>query len=343
VQSKKRATTITDIARAVNVSPKSVSRVVNNEPGVSEETRQRILQAISDMGYVANTAARNMRGNAKVIGLVTSGFEDYAGQVMRGASQIAQQFGYNLVLYVQHAENQPVEAYRNLIGGQLISALLMVVPYDYDLLVTLCAEYDMPYALVDYQGDTPVEDVPTITVTNRRGALEATRYLLALGHQRIGFITGTMDMVSARERLQGYQDALAEVAIPFDPTLVREGQWTQASGFAQTKALIEAFPDMSAVIASDDLMAFGAMDAIKECGLHVGEDVSVIGFDDIPMAATVYPPLTTVRQPMLQMGASAIELLIAQLEGDSVIASQREFATELVIRQSTAKAPAKNS
>ena len=97
------------------------------------------------------------------------------------------------------------------------------------------------------------------------------------------------------------------------------------------------------MIASDDLMAFGAMDAIKECGLHVGEDISVIGFDDIPMAATVYPPLTTVRQPMLQMGASAIELLIAHLEGDSVIASQREFATELVIRQSTAKAPAKNS
>ncbi|MEP7285045.1 MAG: LacI family DNA-binding transcriptional regulator [Chloroflexota bacterium] len=338
MQRKSRAT-ITDVAHLAQVSPKSISRVINGEPGVSEETRQRILKAISELGYVANTAARRLRGVSKVIGLVVSGFEDYAGQVVRGMSQAAQHFGYNLVLYVQHSGEQDPATYQELIGSGLISGMLMVIPYDYEILLALCEEYEIPYVLLDYEGSVPDENVPTVTVTNRKGTLEAVRYLLALGHRKIGFITAQMSIASAVERLQGYRDALSEVGIDYDPLLVVEGDFSQTAGFEQTRVLMKRHPNMTAVVASDDLMALGAMDAIKDAGLRVGEDISVIGFDDIPMAATMHPPLTTVRQPMLEMGKAAVKMLVDQLEGHSLMSNQQEFATELVIRQSVGKIP----
>jgi len=331
---KSRAT-LKDVAKLAQVSAKSISRVINGEPGVSEETRRRILEAISQLGYVANTAAKRLRGSARVIGLVVSGFEDYAGQVVRGMSQAAQHLGYNLVLYVQHSANQTPEAYKALLGSGLISGVLMVVPYDYELLTDLCATYELPYVLVDYQGAEPDEDVPTVTVTNRKGILDATRYLLALQHRRIGFITGLMSMASSRERLNGYQDALAETGMEFDPSLVVEGEWTTETGYAQTRILLERHPDLTAIVASDDLMALGAMDAVKDAGLRVGEDISITGFDDIPAAASAHPPLTTVQQPMPEMGQAAVELLVALLENRAPVSVRREFATELIIRQST--------
>lgn len=336
---RKARATINDVARAAQVSPKSISRVINGEPGVSDETRLRITQAIAELGYVANTAARRMRGISKVIGLVVSGFEDYAGQVIHGMSQAAQHYGYNLVLYVQLAEGLNAEAYRGLIGSGLISGVLMVVPYDYPVLLKLCEEYELPYVLLDYEGNMPSEDIPTVTVTNRKGTQEAVRYLLALGHRQIGFITGPMNIASARERLQGYQDGLAESGINYDPALIEEGDWNQIVGFEKATSLLKRHLNMTAIVASDDLIAFGAMDAIKDKGMRVGEDISVIGFDDIPMAASVYPPLTTVRQPMIEIGRGAVHMLIDQLEGRSLMNSRQEFATELVVRQSTGKAP----
>ena len=335
---KSRAT-INDVARAAQVSPKSISRVINGEPGVSEETRHRINQAIADLGYVANTAARRLRGVSNGIGLVVSGFEDYAGQVMRGMSQAAQHYGYNLVLYVQHSENPGFEAYQGLIGSGVIGGLLMIVPYDYEILLKLCDDYELPYVLLDYQGKGPKEDAPMVMVTNRKGVQEAVRYLLALGHKQIGFITGEMSMASARERLQGYKDGLAESGIDYDPSLVVEGDWTQTAGFEKTCYLLKRHAKMTAIIASDDLIAFGAMDAIKDAGMRVGEDISVIGFDDIPMAATVFPPLTTIRQPMIEVGRVAVQMLVDQLEGRGLMNRKQEFATELVVRQSTGKAP----
>ncbi|HVO41508.1 MAG TPA: LacI family DNA-binding transcriptional regulator [Aggregatilineales bacterium] len=330
--------TITDVAQLASVSPKSVSRVLRGEGGVSKETEQRILDAIASLHYIANPVARRLRGASNVIGLILSGFEDYAGQIMHGISQAAQHSNYNLILYVQHTDGQSRQSYEKFLGSGLISGLLMIVPYDYDLLMDLCSAQGIPYVLFDYQGQAPDESVPTITVTNRKGVIEAMRYLLVLGHREIGFITGDMDMASARERLRGYQDALAEAGIAFDPSLVAESNWTQAGGLEKTRRLLERHPDLTAVVASDDLTAFGAMDAIKDSGRRVGDDISVIGFDDIPQAASVYPPLTTVRQPMIQMGETGVEMLIAMLEHRPPVSLRREFATELVIRGTTGRA-----
>jgi LacI family transcriptional regulator len=336
-KSPRKRVTMREVAHLAGVSTKSVSRVMNSESGVSEETVQRIQNAIARLGYVANPAARRLRGSPRVIGLIVSGFEEYADEIMRGMSRTAQHSGYNLVLYVQHAEAKSAEAYRTLIASGLISGVLMIVPFDDEVLMEMCNYYELPYVLIDYQGKPPDASVPTITVTNRKGVLEATRYLLTLGHRKIGFITGQMTMASARERLQGYRDGLAESGLPFDPSLVVEGDWMQKTGFTQAQLLLERHPDLTAIIGADDLTAFGVMDALKEAGLRIGEDVSVIGFDDIPMASNVHPTLSTVRQPMAQMGEAAVELLIALLEHRPPLTLQREFSTELVIRHSTGR------
>src|SRR5258708_8123427 len=327
--------TLQDVARLAGVSTKSISRVMNGEPGVSEATRQRIQEAIADLGYVANHAARRLRGGSNVIGLIVSGFDEYAGQMLLGMSGSAQQLGYNLVLYVQNSATGAQGPYETLIASGLVSGMLLMVPFDEAILIGLCNEYELPYVLIDYQGREPAENVPTVTVTNRKGVHEAPRYLLSLGHRRIGFITGLMTMASAGERLQGYKDGLEESGIAYDPGLVTEGDWSQKTGFIQTKILLLRQPDLTAIICSDDLTAFGAMDAIKDVGLKVGEDISVIGFDDIPRAANVHPPLTTIRQPMEQMGAATVEMLAAMLEKRPRMNLRREFSTELIIRQST--------
>ncbi len=331
--------TLQDVARLAGVSTKSISRVMNGEPGVSEATRQRIQEAIADLGYVANHAARRLRGGSNVIGLIVSGFDEYAGQMLLGMSGSAQQLGYNLVLYVQNSATGAQGPYETLIASGLVSGMLLMVPFDEAILIGLCNEYELPYVLIDYQGREPAENVPTVTVTNRKGILEATRYLLALGHRRIGFITGIMTMASAGQRLQGYKDGLAESGLPFDPDLVIEGDWTQKMGFTQTRVLLQRYPDLTAIICSDDVTAFGSMDAIKDAGLKVGVDISVIGFDDSPMASNVHPALTTVRQPMQQMGASTVEILASVLEKRPRLLLRREFSTELIVRQSTRQPP----
>lgn len=340
VMNRKNRVTIGDVARLAGVSTKSISRVINDEVGVSEETRQNILNAIASLGYVANPAAQRLRGSPNTLGLILSGFEDYAGQLISGMSRAVQRLNYSLILYVQDTNPRTLEAYRSFVGSGLIAGLLMIVPNDYHTLIDLCDSYGIPYATVDSQGTTSTRNLSVITTTNANGISDVMYYLIDLGHRKIGFITGNLDMASARERLQGYRDALHKRELPFESSLVIRGDWSQSAGFHGARELMQTHSDITAIIASDDLTAFGVMDAIKDAGFRVGQDISVTGFDDIPMSAKVYPPLTTVRQPMIQMGEAAVELLVAVLDKHQPNNIQREFSTELVIRQSTGK-PAK--
>jgi len=193
--------------------------------------------------------------------------------------------------------------------------------------------HNLPYVIIDHQGDTQNE--PSVTATNRKGILEAMRYLFALGHRRIGFITGRMDVTCSHERLQGYRDALTEVGLPFHEELVREGDFSQGIGFREGQVLLDLPERPSAIVASNDVMAFGVMDAAKAAALTIGQDISISGFDDVPMASQSYPPLTTVRQPMAAMGETALELLVTLLEGHLVLTTRRELPTELIVREST--------
>ncbi len=317
----------------------TVLRVLHNKPDVSVETRQRITEVMEALGYVPRPAARVQSRDSKILGLLIPDITTlYMGEILRGVSRAAEQLNYGLMLYTQgttdHAER--TSYYLAVFDNTLVDGVLLVVPYDYEVIVNDLKEHNLPYVIIDHHNDTGNE--PAVTATNRKGALDAMRYLLALGHRRIGFITGRMDLICSRDRLQGYRDGLAEVGLLFDPELVREGDFSQPSGFGQGQALLELRERPTAILASNDVMAFGVMDAAKAQGLNVGPDISIIGFDDVFQASQVYPPLTTVRQPLNSMGEAAIDLLTTLVEGRPVLAMRRELPTDLIIRASTGPA-----
>jgi len=335
--------TIADVAKLAQVSKMSVSRVLNGQSGVSEATRQRIKEAVEQLGYVPNTGARGHTEATKMIALlITDITTSYMGEIVRGVSSAAERLNYGLMLYTQgnmrsanHAER--TNLYLSLLNNSMVDGVLMVVPLDYEVIVSDLKAHNLAYVIIDHHNGTDNE--PSVTATNRKGVLDAMRHLLALGHGRIGFITGRMDIACSLDRLQGYKDGLAEVGLPFDPELVMEGDFTQPTGFRQGQALLQLPEPPTAIIASNDLTAFGTMDAAKAAGLRVGHDLSVVGFDDIFMASQVYPPLTTIRQPMADMGADAFELLVSLLDGRRVLNLRRDLPTELIIRESTGRAP----
>jgi len=219
-----------------------------------------------------------------------------------------------------------------------VAGVLLIYPRDYENIIRGLKDRNLPFVIIDHQLGTIEE--PGVRTTNRKGILDAMRHLLALGHRRIGFITGTAELVASHDRLQGYRDGLAEIGIPFDPELVREGAYTQPTGFQQSQALLDSAQPPTAIVASNDMMAFGAMDAAKLRGLTIGRDISITGFDDIFPASQSYPPLTTVRQPLEEMGQCAAELLVTLIEGSSPpLSLHRELPTELIIRDTTGFAP----
>lgn len=330
--------TIEDVAELAQVSKMSVSRVLNDQPGVSEKTRQRIIEAMDSLGYLGSLATRTRRGSSKLIALLIPDITTtYMGEILRGVSGAAERLNYGLMLYTQGSINhtQRTNYYLSLLNNSFVDGVLMVVPLDYEAIVSDLKAHNLPYVIIDHHNGTGSE--PSVTATNRKGVLEAMRHLLALGHRHIGFITGRMDITCSHDRLQGYRDGLTEVGLPFDPELVCEGDFSQPSGFQQAQRLLQHKEPPTAIVASNDVMAFGAMDAAKAIGLSIGQDISIVGFDDIAMASQTYPPLTTVRQPMAAMGETALELLVTLLEGRAALTMRRDLPTELIIRESTGR------
>ncbi|MEP7287365.1 MAG: LacI family DNA-binding transcriptional regulator [Chloroflexota bacterium] len=330
--------TIADVAQLAHVSKMSVSRVLNGQDGVSEKTRTRILEAVQQLGYVPNLNFRSRPSWSKLIALLIPDITTtYMGEILRGVSGAAERLNYGLMLYTQGSINhtERTSYYLSLLSNALVDGVLMVVPLDYENIVNDLKTHNLSYVIIDHHSGT--ENEPSVTATNRKGILDAMRHLFALGHHRIGFITGRMDIACSQDRLQGYQDGLAEVGRPFDPELIGEGDFSQLAGFQQAQRLLQLRQPPTAIVASNDVMALGVMDAAKAAGLTIGQDISIVGFDDIEMASHTYPPLTTVRQPMAAMGETALELLVTLLEGHTALTMRRELPTELIIRESTGR------
>ncbi|HVO42470.1 MAG TPA: LacI family DNA-binding transcriptional regulator [Aggregatilineales bacterium] len=331
--------TIADVAELAQVSKMSVSRVLNGQGGVSTSTRQRILDAVQQLGYIPGPGLRSRPSWSKLVALLVPDITTtYMGEILRGVSGAAERLNYGLMLYTQGSvastdHTRRTSYYLSLLNNTLVDGVLMAVPLDYEVIVNDLKAHNLIYVIIDHHSGA--ENEPSVTATNRRGALEAMRHLFALGHRRIGFITGRMDIACSHDRLQGYREGLAEIGLPFDPELVREGDFTQPTGFQQAQVLLQLQDRLTAIFASNDVMAFGVMDAVKAAGLTIGQDISIVGFDDIAMATHTYPPLTTVRQPLAAMGETALELLVTLLEGRTALTMRRELPTELVIREST--------
>ncbi|HVU12135.1 MAG TPA: substrate-binding domain-containing protein [Phototrophicaceae bacterium] len=272
------------------------------------------------------------------IGVVISGIisHDYLGEVFRGVADTAKQHRYTLITSIQNLTRQ--DDLTHLFGRGGCDGAVMVIPHNYEHMVEVCRRSGRDCVLIDYPRPQEVDDLPTVGVTNRAAIQGVVRHLVGLGHRRIGMITGGMVHSAGLQRLLGYQDGLAEAGIPFDPELTAGGEWSQPVVYAAAKELLQLSPRPSAIVASSDLGAFAVYRAARERGLEISRDLSVTGFDDNRLASAVAPPLTTVRQPTYELGKTAVEMLIARLEGQPLPELHVRLNTELIIRQSTGPA-----
>lgn len=329
-----RDITIFDVADEAEVSYSTVSRVINNKGNVNPETRERVLRAMAQLGYVGNVSARNLAGgSSRIIGLLVDHLNtSYMGEIIRGIDEALEANNYNMMLYTTHRRKTKESAYVTKLTRNLADGLLLILPRNEQAYLDTLRQRHFPHVMIDYQGYN--QQVPSIITTNWKGAYDATTYFIELGHCRIGFISGTMDFGCAQERLAGYQAALKDHGIALDSDLVCEGDFLQPQGYHCAQQLLSLSTPPTALFVSNDIMAFGAMEAARVRGLHIPTDLSIIGFDDIPQAAHVHPALTTVRQPLEEMGRSAATLLLKYIANPLAEVERIELPTELVIRES---------
>lgn len=326
--------TIEDVAREADVSYATVSRVINSKGYVSDETRERVMAAVTRTGYVVNRQARGLAGGrSQVVGLVVPDLDtSYIGEIIRGINEELAAVSYDLMLYTTHQRKHRESAFVATLTSGLADGLLLVLPSDPAAYLDCFRERGFPYVLIDHGGVD--ERGPSVGATNRQGAYDAISYLIELGHRRIGCITGQMRLGCAVDRLAGYRAALADHGIPLDPALVCEGDFRQPRGYECARELLAKPSPPTAIFASNDVSALGVMEAVRDSGRRIATDVSVIGFDDTPAAASVHPTLTTVRQPLLEMGARATRMLLELIEDPAREIERIDFPTALVIRDS---------
>ncbi|MBN1427820.1 MAG: LacI family DNA-binding transcriptional regulator [Anaerolineae bacterium] len=328
-------TTIKDIARESGVSYSTVSRVINNFEHIKPETRERVMDAMTRLGYVANQHARSLvGGRSQVIGLLIHAFDSsYIGQIIQGIDEAVAEAHYDLMLYTTHRRKIRESSFVVSLARGLADGLLLVLPRDIEAYLDTLGQQGFPFVLIDYAATS--SDVPSVNAANQQGAYDATLYLAKIGHRRIGFITGDMVADSAQERLMGYKQALAGSGIAFEAELVFQGDFYQSKGFEGANSLLSLDNPPTAIFASNDMIAFGVYEAVRNRGLRTPEDVSVVGFDDIPQAAQVHPSLTTVRQPLQEMGRIATQMLLRWIEEDlDEPLGYTQLATELIVRDS---------
>lgn len=333
-QQQKRNITIVDVAQESGVSYSTVSRVLNGFEHVREETRQRVLEAVDKLGYVANLQARSLAGGkTNIIGFLVPGLDNgYIGEVVRGADEELSRSNYNMMLYTTHRYQGKESEYVKSISDGMTDGLLLIVPLTPASYITAMQNQKFPYVLIDQSDSTGTSYI--VDSTNWQGAYDATTYLIKLGHRDIAHITGLMELSSSVERFEGYKSALSDHDIPFREDYVLHGDFYHLAGYEHTKALLDNPKPPTAIFAANDLMAVGVMEAIRHRGLQIPDDISVVGFDDIPQSLITYPQLTTVHQSLEQMGRIAVQLLLEQISNPERPPRRITLATQLIKRES---------
>ncbi|WP_320064733.1 LacI family DNA-binding transcriptional regulator [Micromonospora sp. RTGN7] len=335
--------TLDAVAARAGVGRGTVSRVVNGSPQVSPEARAAVQQAIAELGYVPNRAARALvtqRTDSVALVVSESGdrvfTEPFFAGIVRGISSALLTTPMQLWLAMVQS---PVERERveHHLTNQHVDGVLLLSLHDSDPLPTLLEERGLPTVL----GGRPArmllpgaQPAYYVDVDNVGGARHAVEYLYARGRRRIATIAGTQDMGAGLARLTGYREAVQATGAGLNPDLISYGDFSEGSGAACMRRLLEVCPDLDAVFVASDLMAFGALRTLREAGRRVPEDVAVIGFDDAPVARQADPPLTTVFQPVEEMGRQMAHLLIARVRGEDVPTNHILLDTHMVIRAS---------
>jgi DNA-binding LacI/PurR family transcriptional regulator len=331
---------IKDIARAAGVSHSTVSRALSDSPLVREETKARIKQLAREMGYSPSAIARSLvTRRTLTIGLVVTSVADpFWAEVVGGIEEIALERGYSVLLTNSNQERQRELAAVQMLGEKRVDGIIVAASRVGALYGGVLGELGVPIVLVNRHSEEKEPAVHSIATDNVQGGYLATGYLLELGHRRIGYVADSEDLSSNGDRLHGYRRALAEWGLAFDPTLVVDGDGQMEGGRQAMGLLLSIWPPVSAVFCYNDLTAIGALRAIREADGKVPEEVSVIGYDDLALAAYADPPLTTVAQAKREMGQQAMEMIL-QLIADADPVEDIVLSGELMVRESTGPPP----
>lgn len=324
--------TINDVAAAAGVSVATVSKAVNGRYGVAQETVDRVLRVVHELGYESSIIASSMRSRKTgVIGVLVAEFEPFSAEVLKGVGAALNDSGYDLLAYSGSAHNDSEGWERrslSRLGGTLIDGAILVTPSVVDI------TSEIPLVAVDPH--TGPAELPTVESDSFGGAYRATRHLIELGHERIGFIAGRPDLRSSIARDAGYRKALKSAGLHVDDELVGAGRYRKEDIRGAATAMLQLPDPPTAIFAANDISAIEIVRIAAELGVVVPTDLSVIGFDDIPEAAQVTPALTTVHQPIQGLGALAAQTLIRIMQTGRIQRDHLRLPTRLISRATTA-------
>lgn len=333
--------TIAQIAQTAGVSVPTVSKVLNGRSGVSAATRRHIRELLEEHGYEPRVSRRNS-GSGLVEFVIRDLDSLYATALLQGAEREAARSGASVVVTVTHGRPVGDRDWIEHLAARRSDGVVLVVSRLGHAAKEALARLHLPLVLIDPVGGT-TQSVPTVAATNWAGGLAAAEHVLELGHRRVGVITGPMDLVCSQDRLDGYRTALTRAGLETDEALVRYGEFEEAGGYQGAAALAAELLDLpdrpTAILAGSDQQAYGVYQAARERGLEIPRDLSVVGFDDVPLCRWVSPALTTVRQPLAEMAREATRIVLELARSGDSATTRVELATQLVVRDSTAAPP----
>ncbi|MFU8840831.1 MAG: LacI family DNA-binding transcriptional regulator [Nitriliruptoraceae bacterium] len=330
--------TLERVAELAGVSRSTASRVINGQDGVRPEVRRRVLDVVELTGFVPHAAARSLAGQrSRILGLAIRAtteqvFSDpYFADLVHGVSQACNDHDQTLSLFLFQSAAEHDQLPARVLRTKLVDGLIVTATLSDDPLLWQLTESAIPFVVV---GQVSNPDIPTVDADNEGGARLAAEHLLAIGRRRIATVTGPMRSGAAATRRVGFERALAAAGHPIDPRLVVESDFTEDGAYAATQLLLAEEPD--AIFAFSDRMAVGVLRALQDAGRSVPGDVAVVGFDDLAPARMSRPPLTTIRQEVVQTGVRAVQLLLERIQLPDAPARRVELPTRLVVRASTA-------
>jgi LacI family transcriptional regulator len=334
--------TIKDVAKKAGVTIGTVSRVLNNKKWVSEDCRKKVLVAIKDLHYKPQAHARRLRQkHSRICGVIaphhTSIFRSpFFNDIMRGIEEVAAENQYRLLIHPLSETARAQVSYRTLLGDGSVDGMFVLNAWSTDASIRELTEANVPFVLINGK-ITGQEELPYVGFDNRGGVKKALKHLVDLGHERIGIINGRMSTTNALERFQTFQETLAEHKLDFQNDWVADGDFEEEGGYKAALKIISAIRKPSAILCANDLMAMGAIRALKEKGISVPEGMSIVGFDNMEEAAYNEPALTTVAFSTYEMGKLAAQKMFQMVAEEPLTEKATTLQGELIARESTRK------
>ena len=335
-QTASKRSTIAEIAAKAGVSVPTVSRVLNNRPDVAPETRGRVERVIKESGFIRSRVRNALKESSGIIDMLVPDLTNlYSVEIVRGVEEVMERTELRLALSLTHDTVQVEQRWLAKVIDGATDGAILVLAHGQSNRLDMLLRNSIPFVVVDHRGELGA-DVPSVGATNWLGGRMATEYLLSLGHRRIAIISGDAALPCSRDRIAGYRAALEDAGVPVDPALIRPGAFAQQTGYEQTCALLDLPEPPTAIFAGSDTQAMGVYAALRVRGLTVPDSMSVVGFDDVPIASIITPALTTVRQPLVEMGRVATTMLLRLIAEEPLDSKRVELTTTLIVRDSCA-------